>query len=132
MLTFRNRRMHIAGLAGLGITGALLLSDRVDFVSFARGATDVRNDISTLQSTLPAQQGDGSILEEVTFDGRLVTLQFVADERIALNVWRRGDEKARCGMWKKALRSRQVASVEYRYRVGGSISSVFIDRAVCS
>ena len=131
MQAFRDRRMHIAGAAGLGVTAALLLSDRVDMVSFARGATDIRHEISQLQSTLPAEQGDGSVLEEVTFDGRLVTLQFVADERIELDVWRRGNEKARCGMWKKALRSRQVASVEYRYRVAGSLSSVFIDRAVC-
>jgi len=131
MQAFRDRRMHIAGAAGLGVTAALLLSDRVDMVSFARGATDIRQEISQLQSTLPAEQGDGSVLEEVTFDGRLVTLQFVADERIELDVWRRGNEKARCGMWKKALRSRQVASVEYRYRVAGSLSSVFIDRAVC-
>ncbi|WP_148640012.1 hypothetical protein [Aureimonas sp. AU20] len=121
----------MAGAAGLCATAAFLLYDRIDIIPFARGATDIRHEISSLQETLPAEQGDGSVLEEVTFDGRVVTLQFVADERVGMDAWRTRDESRRCQMWKKALRARQVTSVEYRYRAAGSVSSVFIDRAVC-
>ncbi len=131
MQAFRDRKLHMVGAAGLCATAALLVSEQVDIIPFARGATDIQHQISTLQETLPADQGDGSVLEEVTFDGRVVTLQLVADARVGMDAWRNRDEAGRCQMWKKALRSRQVASIEYRYRVAGSMSSVFIDRAVC-
>ena len=39
------------------------------------------------------------------------------------------DEK--CKTWGRSLRTREIGSVEYRYRVEGSTSSVFIDRSVC-
>ncbi len=131
MQAFRDRRMQIAGVAGLCGTAALLLSDRIDVIPFARGATDIQHRISALQETLPADQGDGSLLEEVTFDGRVVTLQLLADARVGMDAWRNRKDATRCQMWKSALRSRQVSAVEYRYRVAGSVSSVFIDRGVC-
>ncbi len=132
MQAFRDRRMHVAGIAGLGVTAALLLSERGDIIPFARGSTDIGREISVLQETLPAEQADGSVLEEVTFDGRVVTLHFVGDDRLGSSVWRESGETERCSRWKRALRSRQVASVEYRYRVAGSVSSIFVDRAICS
>ena len=131
MQAFRDRKFHLAGVAGFGVTAAFLLAERVDAIPFVSKTTDIRHEIANLQSTLPADQEDGSVLEEVTFDGRVLTLQFSGDDRLGLQTWRESGQEGRCERWAKPLRKRQVAAVEYRYLAPGAVSSVFVDRTVC-
>jgi hypothetical protein len=121
----------MAGFAGLSVVALYLVSDRIDAFAFAPTGGTVRDRIADMRSTLPADQSDGTVLEDVEFDGRRVTLAFTGDERIDIRMVRDADRDNRCKIWRKALRSREIASVEYRYRLQGSTTSMFLDRTVC-
>ncbi|WP_062211487.1 hypothetical protein [Aureimonas sp. AU12] len=121
----------MAGFAGLSVVALYLVSDRIDAFAFAPTGGTVRDRIADMRSTLPADQSDGTVLEDVEFDGRRVTLAFTGDERIDIRMVRDADRDSRCKLWRKALRSREISSVEYRYRLQGSSTSMFLDRTVC-
>ncbi len=131
MHAFRDRKLQMAGFAGLSVVALYLVSDRIDAFAFAPTGGTVRDRIADMRSTLPADQSDGTVLEDVEFDGRRVTLAFTGDERIDIRMVRDADRDSRCKLWRKALRSREISSVEYRYRLQGSSTSMFLDRTVC-
>lgn len=131
MQAFRDRKVQFAGLAGISLTAAFLVAHRMDAIAPSDGPGDLASSLSQLRAHLPIAQVDGSVLENLSFDGQRVTLEFVADERIDLRLLRDGERERKCGEWRSALRSREATGIEYRYRQGGAASSIYLDRAVC-
>lgn len=130
MQAFRDRRVQVAGVAGAGLTMAALLALEVQSRASIPAPT-IHQRIAELQSTMPADQADGSILESVEFDGAHLVLHFQADERLTLNHLRDDGRSEKCATWRGEFRRGQVSQVEYRYRQDGATSSLHLDRTVC-
>jgi len=128
---FRDRRLQVVGFAGATFVSLYLASEQIDAFAFAPAQGRVGEKIAELRATLPADQSDGTVLEDVGFDGRRVTRTFLGDARLDMRMIRDSGRDERCKIWGRSLRTREIGSVEYRYRVEGSTSSVFIDRSVC-
>ncbi|WP_136625030.1 hypothetical protein [Aureimonas flava] len=131
MQAFRNRKLHLAGLAGVSLTASALLIREIDASGVYGPAGTADTLIEDMRSNLPTPQADGSILEGVAFDGRKVSLEFVADERVDLHLLRDSERSKRCGVWRSAFRRGEVEEVEYRYRQGGAASSAHLNAANC-
>ncbi len=131
MQAFRNRKLRLAGLAGVSLTATALLVREIDARGFYGSSSDATTLIADLRADLPSAQSDGSVLENVVFDGRKLSLEFVADERVDLQLLRDSGRDRRCALWRSALRRGDVQEVEYRYRQGGAASSTHLDATVC-
>ncbi len=131
MQVLRDRRIQMAGFAGVTLTVAALLAFEVQSRASAP-SMGLSERLSEMQATMPADQPDGSVLEAVDFDGRHLTLNMLADERLDLRLLRDGNRSEKCDVWRSALRSGEVAEVEYRYRQDGSMSSIHLNRGVCN
>ncbi len=131
MQAFRNRRVHLAGLAGVTLTASALLVRELDASGLYAPAGNAGTLIADLRSSLPTPQADGSILEAVGFDGRKLSLEFVADERVDLHLLRDSERDQRCHLWRTSLRRGEVQEVEYRYRQSGATSSTHLNAAIC-
>lgn len=131
MQAFRNRKVHLAGLAGVTLTASALLVRELDASGLYAPAGHAGTLIADLRSDLPLPQADGSILEAVGFDGRKLSLEFVADERVDLHLLRDSEGDKRCHLWRTALRRGEVQEVEYRYRQNGAASSAHLNAAIC-
>lgn len=131
MLAFRNRKIHLVGLAGVSLTASTLLIRELDASGLYGPAGTANTLIQDLRSNLPTPQADGSVLEGVNFDGRKVSLEFVADERVDLHLLRDSERDHRCSLWRSALRRGEVQEVEYRYRQEGAASSSHLNAAIC-
>jgi hypothetical protein len=128
---FRNRKLHLAGLAGVSLTASALLIRELDASGLYGPVGTASTLIGDLRSSLPTPQADGSFLEGVGFDGHKVTLEFVADERVDLHLLRDSERSERCSLWYSAFRRGEVQEVEYRYRQGGAASSAHLNSAIC-
>lgn len=131
MQAFRNHKVHLAGLAGVSLTASALLIRDLDASGLYGPSGTANTLIEDMRSHLPTPQSDGSILESVVFDGRKLSLEFVADERVDLHLLRDSERDERCGLWRSALRRGEVQEVEYRYRQAGAASSTHLNAAIC-
>lgn len=132
MQAFRNRKVRLAGLAGMSLTASALLIREIDARGLYGSSQNATALIADLRANLPTPQADGSVLENVVFDGRKLSLEYVADERVDLHLLRDSARDQRCHLWRSALRRGDVQAVEYRYRQGGAASSTHLDATVCN
>ncbi|WP_182084648.1 hypothetical protein [Aureimonas sp. ME7] len=131
MQALRRRKLQIAGLAGISLTATALLVRELDASAMAGDSRNVDSILNDMRAALPEAQSDGSILENIDFDGRRVRLEFVADERVNLRLLRDGQRAERCGVWYGPLRRQEVQEIEYQYRQDGATSSTHLNAAVC-
>lgn len=133
MSALRQPRRQLIRLLGLGGTAALLTAWQTsEGMSWMTDARDVQGRILDMRRNLPQDMANGSVLEDVQFDGSRLTLRLAVDDRLDLAAVRDGDRDDKCDAWRAALRKRELASVEYRYVQTGAMSSLFLDRSVCS
>ncbi|WP_156417782.1 hypothetical protein [Aureimonas sp. AU4] len=133
MSALRQPRRQLIRLLGLGGTAALLTAWQTsEGMSWMTDARDVPGRILDMRHNLPQDMANGSVLEDVQFDGNRLTLRLAVDDRLDLAAVRDGDRDDKCDAWRAALRKRELTSVEYRYVQTGAMSSLFLDRSVCS
>jgi hypothetical protein len=133
MSALRQPRRHLFRILGAGGTAALLTAwQTADGFPWAENAMDVQGRIAEMRRAMPLDMANGSILEDIHFDGNRLTMRLRVDDRLDLAGVRDGDRDDQCDVWRSALRNRELNTVEYRYTQTGATSSLFLDRTVCN